>query len=106
MVHRTPGLCVAAEHLLGLYPAFRASACRWGIIRSGRELSSSAGALVTAVTLLFLPEDVVWFGVSTLLGSSMFTAALDPLLRRVLPAVGVAVSALLFWVTYPTMNGF
>ena len=66
-----------------------------------------AGALVTAVTLLFLPEDVVWFGVLTLLGSSMLlTAALDPLLRRVPPAAGVAVSALLFWVTYPTMNGF
>lgn len=64
-----------------------------------------AGALVTAVTLLFLPEDVVWFGVLTLLGSSMLlTAALDPLLRRVPPAVGVAVSALLFWVTYPTMT--
>ena len=61
-----------------------------------------AGALVTAVTLLFLPEDVVWFGVLTLLGSSMLlTAALDPLLRRVPPAVGVAVSALLVWVTYP-----
>lgn len=66
-----------------------------------------AGALVTAVTLLFLPEEVVWFGVLTLLGSSMLlTAALDPLLRRVPPAVGVAVSALLFWGTYPTMNGF
>lgn len=66
-----------------------------------------AGALVTAVTLLFLPEDVVWFGVLTLLGSSMLlTAALDPLLRRVPPAVGAAVSALLFWGTYPTMNGF
>ena len=66
-----------------------------------------AGALVTAVTLLFLPEDVVWFGVLTLLGSAMLlTAALDPLLRRVPPAVGVALSALLFWGTYPTMNGF
>ena len=66
-----------------------------------------AGALVTVVTLLFLPEDVVWFGVLTLLGSAMLlTAALDPLLRRVPPAVGVAVSALLFWGTYPTMSGF
>lgn len=66
-----------------------------------------AGALVTAVTLLFLPEDVVWFGVLTLLGSSMLlTAALDPLFRRVPPAAGVALSALLFWGTYPTMNGF
>lgn len=66
-----------------------------------------AGALVTAVTLLFLPEEVVWFGVLTLLGSSMLlTAALDPLLRRVPPAAGAALSALLFWGTYPTMNGF
>lgn len=49
----------------------------------------------------------MWFGVLTLLGSSMLlTAALDPLLRRVPPAAGVALSALLFWVTYPTMNGF
>lgn len=47
-----------------------------------------AGALVTAVTLLFLPEDVVWFGVLTLLGSSML------------------ITAALFWVTYPTMRGF
>lgn len=46
-------------------------------------------------------------GALTLLGSSMLlTAALDPLLRRVPPAVGVALSALLFWVTYPTMSGF
>lgn len=66
-----------------------------------------AGALVTAVTLLFLPEDVVWFGVLTLLGSSMFiTAVLDGLLRRIPPAAGVVVSAALFWVTYPTMRGF
>ena len=49
----------------------------------------------------------MWFGVLTLLGSSMLlTAALDPRLRRVPPAVGVALSALLFWVTYPTMKGF
>lgn len=30
-----------------------------------------AGALVTAVTLLFLPEDVVWFGVLTLPGGRL-----------------------------------
>ena len=46
-----------------------------------------AGAMVTAVTLLFLPEDVVWFGVLTLLGSAMLlTAVLDGLLRRIPPA--------------------
>ena len=103
-----PGLCVAAEHLLGLYPAFGLLPAAGGHhpFRRGAVVFG-AGALVTAVTLLFLPEDVVWFGVLTLLGSSMLlTAALDPLFRRVPPAAGVAVSALLFWVTYPTMNGF
>ena len=66
-----------------------------------------AGALVTAVTLLFMPGDVVWFGVLTLLGSAMLiTAAMEPLLRRVPPAVGVVVSAVLFWATYPTISGF
>lgn len=66
-----------------------------------------AGAMVTAVTLLFLPEDVVWFGVLTLLGSAMLlTAVLDGPLRRIPPAAGVVVSAALFWVTYPTMRGF
>ena len=56
-----------------------------------------AGALVTAVTLLFLPEDVVWFGVLTLLGSSMLlTAALDPLLRRVPPGGRLALPQALY----------
>ena len=35
-----------------------------------------AGALVTAVTLLFMPENVVWFGVLTLLGSAMLLTGL------------------------------
>lgn len=61
-----------------------------------------AGVLVTAVTLIFMPDDVVWFGVLTLLGSAMLiTAVLEPLLRRVPAAVGVMVSAVLFFVTYP-----
>ena len=37
-----------------------------------------AGALVTAVTLLFLPEGVVWFGVLTLLGSAPHGSAGRP----------------------------
>ena len=62
-----------------------------------------AGALVTAVTLLFLPEDVVWFGVLTLLGSSMLSPPRWTRCFAVSCPAGVAVSALLFWVTYPTM---
>ena len=40
-----------------------------------------AGALVSAVTLIFMPEDRVVFGVLTLLGSAMLlTGLLEPLL--------------------------
>ena len=45
-----------------------------------------AGALVTAVTVLFMPEDVVLFGVLTLLGSAMgITALLEKALRKIPP---------------------
>ena len=60
-----------------------------------------AGVLVTAVTLLFMPEDRVVFGVLTLLGSAMLlTGLLEPLLKKVPPAAGLAVSAVLFALTY------
>ena len=60
-----------------------------------------AGVLVTAVTLLFMPEDRVVFGVLTLLGSALLlTGLLEPLLKKVPPAVGLAVAAVLFALTY------
>ena len=61
----------------------------------------AAGALVTAVTLLFMPEDRVVFGVLTFLGSAMLlTGLLEPLLKKIPPAAGLAVSAVLFALTY------
>ncbi len=48
-----------------------------------------AGVLVTAVTLLFMPEDVVWFGVLTLLGSAMLlTGLVQKWLQKIPPTVG------------------
>ena len=65
-----------------------------------------AGALVTAVTLLFMPEDVVWFGVLTLLGSAMLlTGLMQKWLQKIPPAVGLAVSLILFALTDHTMDG-
>ena len=49
---------------------------RRGLIVSG------AGALVTAVTLLFMPEDRVVFGVLTLLGAAMLITGLSQLLPQ------------------------
>lgn len=49
----------------------------------------AAGALVTAVTLVFMPEGRVIFGVLTFLGTAMLlTGVLEPLRRSVCPALG------------------
>lgn len=67
----------------------------------------AAGALVTAVTLVFMPGGRVVFGVLTFLGTAMLlTGVLEPLLKKVMPAVGLAVSAVLFAVCYPVGLGW
>ena len=67
----------------------------------------AAGALVTAVTLVFMPGDRVIFGVLTFLGTAMLlTGVLEPLLKKIPPAAGLAVSAVLFAVCYPVGLGW
>lgn len=60
----------------------------------------AAGALVTAATLVFMPEGRVIFGVLTFLGTAMLlTGVLEPVLKKVMPAVGLAVC-------YPVGSGW
>lgn len=66
-----------------------------------------AGAVVTLATLVFMPEGRAIFGVLTFLGAAMLlTGVLEPLLKKVMPAVGLAVSAVLFAVCYPVSLGW
>lgn len=75
-------------------------------LRRGAQVFG-AGALVTAVTLLFMPEDRVIFGVLTLLGSAMLlTGLLEKPLRRIPPAAGFAISAALFALTRNVSVGY
>ena len=65
------------------------------------------GALVTVVTLIFMPADVVWFGVLTLLGSAMIiTGLLEKWLEKVPPVVGLAGSFFLFYFTRHAADGY
>lgn len=65
------------------------------------------GGLVTLVTALALPSQVIWFGILVLLGlSCLLTAALARLPLRVPPALGLAVSFALFLVTWGVPRGF
>ena len=62
------------------------------------------GALVTAVTLIFMPADAVWFGVLTLLGSAMIiTGLLEKWMEKVPPVVGLA-GSMFFCFTSPAMQ--
>ena len=66
-----------------------------------------AGALVTAVTVLFMPADLVLFGVLTFLGSAMVLTALsEQLLCRIPAGLGAVVSFVLFALTYPGQLGY
>ena len=59
------------------------------------------GALITAVTLLFMPSDPVIFGILTLIGFSMLLLIpLYPLMRKMNQSAGAAVSFVLFLIFY------
>lgn len=58
------------------------------------------GALISCVTMLFMPESAVRFGVLTLLGSCMMLMIpLHKILQKVHPAVGGVISVCLFLIT-------
>lgn len=65
------------------------------------------GALVTAATWFFMPENLVLFGVLTLLGSSMLLAdGFQTLLEKVPPRAGLAGSFLAFMLTRDVNAGY
>ena len=60
-------------------------------------LAFGGGALVSAVTFFFMPEDLVFWGVLSLLGAAvLLTIPLEPLLRRIPARAGLAGSFLFF----------
>ena len=76
-------ICRTFILLSGFCWSFGRHPVRRGLIVSG------CGAAVTLVTALLLPEDIVIFGVLTLIGSSMlFTVPFDFCVRRLTAAAG------------------
>ncbi|WP_295583523.1 heparan-alpha-glucosaminide N-acetyltransferase domain-containing protein [uncultured Oscillibacter sp.] len=70
-------------------------------------LAFGGGALVSAVTALFLPENAVRFGVLTLLGSAgLLLIPLEPLLRRLPARAGLAGSFTLFLLLRDVNEGY
>lgn len=76
------------------------------LFRRGVEVSA-LGMAVTAVTIGLGEESRIYFGILTLLGSSMLIAAgLRPLLGRIPPRMGLLCAAALFCLTYTVPQGY
>lgn len=66
-----------------------------------------SGALVTIVTLVFMPQERIIFGVLTMLGTSMLLMIpLERVLSRADSRIGIAVSLVLFLLTYDVSRGY
>lgn len=64
------------------------------------------GALVTAVTVLLMPEQQIIFGILTFLGTAMLLMIpLDKLTRKLPPVFGLILSLLLFFLTRNVNRG-
>ena len=66
-----------------------------------------AGLLITAATLIFMPDSRVIFGVLTLLGSSMLLMIpCDVLFKKINPLLGAIASFALFLFVYPVNDRY
>lgn len=62
--------------------------------------------VLTAVTAIVMPEEIIIHGVLSLIGASMLiTALLEPVLKKIHPSVGIAINFLLFLLTYDITKG-
>jgi uncharacterized membrane protein len=67
----------------------------------------SGGVIISAVTLIAMPDSRVMFGILTLLGSSMLLMIpLELLCRKIQPVIGGICSFWLFLITYPVNSGY
>lgn len=120
-------LCYNIFVVFGVWPTFWLSTpfiiwerfiCCSFIIVSGMSMNFSrrgyrrgvivnlCGFLVTAVTVLLMPTQAIWFGVLNFLGCAMLiTFALRSELGRMKPIVGMAVFFLLFMLFYGIPRG-
>ena len=80
----------------------------WGRAHNLRRglLLTLCGFLITAVTLIAVPSEAIWFGVLNLLGACvLLTIPLEKPLARIPAALGLALFAALFFLFRPVSAG-
>lgn len=94
-------ICVTFILIAGAAVNFTRRGYRRGLIVLG------GGFLITLLTLLFIPSEIIWFGILNLLGCAMIvTFALRRVLDRIDPLIGAGISLVLFALLYGLPEGY
>lgn len=103
----TPVLRFAQPFVAGIFIFVSGIACRYSKSNLKRGLIALAlGLLMTAVTLCFMPEQAIYFGILHFLGVSMLLfAALHKTLDHIAPFWGILLFIILFTLLYNLPNG-
>ena len=65
------------------------------------------GLVVSLVTLLAVPDDVIWFGILNFIGCAvLLMIPLDKFLKKIPAALGIGLSLVLFVLFYHVQNGY
>ena len=94
-----PGVHVWQQYICWSFILIAGFAFPWGRRKNLRRglLLNACGLLITAVTLLFLPEEAIRFGILNFLGCAiLLTIPLEPGRKKLPPLLGLALFFLLF----------
>ena len=94
-----PGVHLWQQYICWSFILIAGFAFLWGRRKNLRRglLLNACGLLITAVTLLFLPEEAIWFGILNFLGCAiLLTIPLERGLKRLPPLLGLVLFFLLF----------
>ncbi|MCR5576442.1 MAG: DUF1624 domain-containing protein [Oscillospiraceae bacterium] len=104
-----PGVHVWQQYICWSFILIAGFSFAWGgrkNLRRGLVLNL-LGLAITVVTLVFLPEEAIWFGILTFMGCAiLLTLALEKGLNRLPAGAGFALCAVLFWFFFRVNAGF
>ena len=104
-----PGVRLWQQYICWSFILIAGFSYDWGRaknLRRGLTLNL-LGLAITAVTLIAVPSEAIWFGILNFLGCAiLLTMALEKTLDRLPPLAGLALCAALFWFFRDVNAGF
>ena len=95
-----PGVFVWQQYICWSFILIAGFAFCWGREKNLRRglLLNGCGLVITAVTLVFLPEEAIWFGILNFMGCAvLLTIPLEKGLAKLPPLPGLVLFFVLFW---------